>query len=256
MPPALEKAWHTHGYYGSVSHNVKAVYQRYMGWFDGNPRGCGRIPRRRSASRYVDAMGGIDRVVRLAQAAFDDGDFRWAATLLDHAMFTDEEHAGRPGAVRGHPGAAGLRRRERDVAQLLPVRRHRVARRKLRYTGGAGLVAMLCAADAGADLRHPRHQRQRAAGVGPGPGHRHDVQRRGHQLPIRAAQRCAGAPQGRGRPRHRRRDREAGQQDAAAGAAAGDISSPGLEITGDADALPALLGVLDRPDPAFNIVTP
>ena len=37
MPPALDKAWHTHGYYGSVSHNVKAVYQRYMGWFDGNP---------------------------------------------------------------------------------------------------------------------------------------------------------------------------------------------------------------------------
>ena len=37
MPPALERAWHTHGYYGSVSHNVKAVYQRYMGWFDGNP---------------------------------------------------------------------------------------------------------------------------------------------------------------------------------------------------------------------------
>ena len=47
MPPALEQAWHTHGYYGSVSHNVKAVYQRYMGWFDGNPAGCGRIRPRR-----------------------------------------------------------------------------------------------------------------------------------------------------------------------------------------------------------------
>ena len=47
MPPALEKAWHTHGYYGSVSHNVKAIYQRYMGWFDGNPRGCGRTRPRR-----------------------------------------------------------------------------------------------------------------------------------------------------------------------------------------------------------------
>ena len=41
LPPALDKAWHTHGYYGSVSHNVKAVYQRYMGWFDGHPAGCG-----------------------------------------------------------------------------------------------------------------------------------------------------------------------------------------------------------------------
>ena len=49
MPPALEKAWHAHGYYGSVNHNVKAVYQRYMGWFDGNPAGCGSTRRRRSA---------------------------------------------------------------------------------------------------------------------------------------------------------------------------------------------------------------
>ncbi len=59
MPPALEKAWHTHGYYGSVSHNVKAVYQRYMGWFDGNSsaavaapaRGAGHPLRRRDRRR-------------------------------------------------------------------------------------------------------------------------------------------------------------------------------------------------------------
>ena len=93
MPPALEKAWHTHGYYGSVSHNVKAVYQRYMGWFDGNPGRLWQHPPEASAPRYVAAMGGIDRVVELAQAAFDEGDFRWAVTLLDHAIFTDENHA-------------------------------------------------------------------------------------------------------------------------------------------------------------------
>ena len=93
MPPALERAWHTHGYYGSVSHNVKAVYQRYMGWFDGNPGRLWPHPPEALAPRYVDAMGGIDRVVELAQAAFDSGDFRWAATLLDHAAFTDSDHA-------------------------------------------------------------------------------------------------------------------------------------------------------------------
>ena len=93
MPPALEQAWHTHGYYGSVSHNVKAVYQRYMGWFDGNPGRLWPHPPEALAPRYVDAMGGIDRVVELAKAAFDSGDFRWAATLLDHAIFTDSEHA-------------------------------------------------------------------------------------------------------------------------------------------------------------------
>jgi alkyl sulfatase BDS1-like metallo-beta-lactamase superfamily hydrolase len=93
LPPALERSWHTHGYYGSVSHNVKAIYQRYMGWFDGNPARLWPHPPKQQAARYVDALGGIDRVVELAQAAFDAGDYRWAATLLDHAVFTDSEHA-------------------------------------------------------------------------------------------------------------------------------------------------------------------
>ncbi|MCC2033511.1 alkyl/aryl-sulfatase [Microbacterium allomyrinae] len=93
MPPALENAWSTHGYYGSVSHNVKAIYQRYMGWFDGNPARLWPHPPQAIAERYVAAIGGIDRVVELAQEAFDSGDYRWAVTLLDHAVFTDSEHA-------------------------------------------------------------------------------------------------------------------------------------------------------------------
>ncbi|MBV8349160.1 MAG: MBL fold metallo-hydrolase, partial [Mycolicibacterium sp.] len=93
LPPALEAAWHTHGYYGSVSHNVKAVYQRYMGWFDGNPARLWPHPPEQLARRYVAAIGGIDRVVELAGEAFDAGDYRWAATLLDHAVFTEPDHA-------------------------------------------------------------------------------------------------------------------------------------------------------------------
>ncbi len=93
LPPALRNSWNTHGYYGSVSHNVKAIYQRYMGWFDGNPARLWPHPPSELATRYVDAIGGMDRVVELAQDAFDAGDFRWAATLLDHAVFADESHA-------------------------------------------------------------------------------------------------------------------------------------------------------------------
>jgi alkyl sulfatase BDS1-like metallo-beta-lactamase superfamily hydrolase len=92
LPPALEASWSTHGYYGSVSHNVKAIYQRYMGWFDGNPARLWPHPPQAQAERYVEAIGGIDRVVELARAAFDSGDFRWAATLLDHAVFADPDH--------------------------------------------------------------------------------------------------------------------------------------------------------------------
>ena len=127
MPPALEHAWHTHGYYGSVSHNVKAVYQRYMGWFDGNPARLWAHPPEALAPRYVDAMGGIDRVVELAKAAFDSGDFRWAATLFDHAIFTDSDACRRPRAVCRHAGAAGLRRRKRDLAELLHEWGNRIA---------------------------------------------------------------------------------------------------------------------------------
>ncbi|GAA5096212.1 alkyl sulfatase dimerization domain-containing protein [Microbacterium yannicii] len=97
LPPALEASWSTHGYYGSVSHNVKAIYQRYMGWFDGNPARLWPHPPEALAERYVEAIGGVDRVVELAQTAFDAGDFRWAATLLDHAVFADADHA----AARG-----------------------------------------------------------------------------------------------------------------------------------------------------------
>lgn len=91
LPPALENAWHTRGYYGSVSHNVKAIYQRYMGWFDGNPARLWPHPPKEQALRYVEALGGVNRVVELAQTAFDAGDFRWAATLLDHAIFVEPD---------------------------------------------------------------------------------------------------------------------------------------------------------------------
>jgi alkyl sulfatase BDS1-like metallo-beta-lactamase superfamily hydrolase len=89
LPPALENAWSARGYYGSVSHNVKAIYQRYMGWFDGNPAHLWQHVPTEAASRYVTALGGADRTIELAQAAFAEGDFRWAATLLDHVVFAD-----------------------------------------------------------------------------------------------------------------------------------------------------------------------
>ncbi|MEW1549966.1 alkyl/aryl-sulfatase [Streptomyces tsukubensis] len=92
LPPALDRAWNARGYYGSVSHNVKAVYQRYLGWFDGNPANLWQHPPTERAKRYADLAGGIDALVAAARHAFDAGDFRWAAELLDHALFTDPGH--------------------------------------------------------------------------------------------------------------------------------------------------------------------
>ncbi|GAB2856818.1 alkyl/aryl-sulfatase [Nocardioides pacificus] len=93
MPPALDAAWHTHGYYGSLSHNVKAIYQRYLGWYDGNPAHLWRHPPVELATRYVAAMGGADAVLELGREAFDSGDYRWAAEVLDRLLFADEHHA-------------------------------------------------------------------------------------------------------------------------------------------------------------------
>jgi alkyl sulfatase BDS1-like metallo-beta-lactamase superfamily hydrolase len=90
MPPALEQAWHTHGYYGSVSHNVKAIYQRHLGWFDGNPAHLWEHPPVEQARRYVECMGGRDGVLAYARRYLDDGDLRFAASLLNHAVFADE----------------------------------------------------------------------------------------------------------------------------------------------------------------------
>jgi alkyl sulfatase BDS1-like metallo-beta-lactamase superfamily hydrolase len=88
-PPALAQQWHTHGYYGSVSHNVKAIYQRYMGWYDANPANLWPHPPEAVAMRYVAAMGGRDRALAVARQAWDDGDYRWCAELGKHLVFAD-----------------------------------------------------------------------------------------------------------------------------------------------------------------------
>ena len=93
LPPALEQAWHAHGNSGSVNHNVKAVYQRYLGWFDGNPARLWQHPPVASATRYVECMGGADAVVATAEAYAEAGDLRFAAELLDRVVFAEPEHA-------------------------------------------------------------------------------------------------------------------------------------------------------------------
>ncbi|MFC9786926.1 alkyl/aryl-sulfatase [Rhodococcus sp. NPDC127528] len=93
LPPAVEKSWHTHGYYGSVSHNVKAIYQRYMGWFDGNPATLWQHTPAESAKRHVEFMGGAEAVLEKARKSFDEGDFRWVAQVLNYVIFADPDNA-------------------------------------------------------------------------------------------------------------------------------------------------------------------
>jgi len=256
MPPALEQAWHTHGYYGSVSHNVKAVYQRYMGWFDGNPGRLWQHPPEALAPRYVAAIGGMDRVVEVAQEAFDAGDFRWAATLLDHAVFTDDSNVAArdlyadtleqmgygaecatwrnfflSGATELRDGNFGTPVSTTSLtmlSQLTPEQMFDIL--AISVNGPRAweldLALDVTFADLAANYRITLRngvlvQRKRPA----------DPSTADATVTLAAKMRLMAA-------------------------AAGDFASPGLEVTGDASALQALLGVLDRPDPKFNIVTP
>ncbi|EUA29728.1 alkyl/aryl-sulfatase [Mycobacterium intracellulare] len=256
MPPVLERAWHTHGYYGSVSHNVKAVYQRYMGWFDGNPARLWPHPPEALAPRYVEAMGGIDRVVDLSQKAFDSGDYRWAATLLDHAVFTDSAHAGAralysdtleqlaygaenatwrnfflSGAMElrdGNVGTATTTTSSSMLTQLTPEQIFDSL--SIRVNGPRSwdldVAVDVTLADTAVNYRLALRN-----GV--------LVHRKAAPDPATASVTVKLAGKIR-----------------LLSLATGDFASAGLELSGDRGALQALVDVLDGPDPRFNIVTP
>ncbi|RZT25028.1 alkyl sulfatase BDS1-like metallo-beta-lactamase superfamily hydrolase [Mycobacterium sp. BK558] len=255
MPPALERAWHAHGYYGSVSHNVKAVYQRYMGWFDGNPGRLWPHPPEAIGPRYVAAMGGLDRVVELAQQAFDDGDFRWAATLLDHAIFTDENHQ-------------GARQLYADTLEQLAYGSETATWRNFFLAGATELrdgnfgtptttsttMAAQLSPEQMFDVLAISVNGPRAWDLDLAIDVTFEDTATNYRLTLR-----------NGVLVYRKVD--ADEQTAQAtirlatkvrllSLAAGDATSPGVEIIGDAEALTALVGVLDRPDPGFDIVTP
>jgi alkyl sulfatase BDS1-like metallo-beta-lactamase superfamily hydrolase len=260
MPPALERAWHTHGYYGSVSHNVKAVYQRYMGWFDGNPARLWPHPPEALATRYVAAIGGIDRVVELAKAAFDSGDFRWAATLLDHAVFADSDHAAArelysdtleqlaygaenatwrnfflSGATElrdGNFGTAVQVASPTMLSQLTPEQIFDSLAIRVNGPRSWDLDIALDVTFAGSEADSDANYRL--------------TLRNGVLVYRKIAPDPASATV---------TVRLAGKMRLLS-AAFGDFTSPGLELTGDETALQSLLGALDAPDPSFNIITP
>lgn len=102
LPPALENSWHARGYYGSLNHNVKAIYQRYLGWFNGNAATLWEHPPVELAKRYVDLAGGPREALTKARTYIEQGDLRFAATLLNHLVFAD------PGDAEAKETLAGV----------------------------------------------------------------------------------------------------------------------------------------------------
>ena len=89
LPEALEKVWYTRQYYGTLSHNSRAVYQKYMGWYDANPVNLNPLPPTESAKKWIDYLGDVDAVLRMAKADFDKGEYRWVAEVTNTIVYAD-----------------------------------------------------------------------------------------------------------------------------------------------------------------------
>jgi alkyl sulfatase BDS1-like metallo-beta-lactamase superfamily hydrolase len=92
LPQSLRTSFPNRGYYGTLKHNAKAVYQRYFGWYDGNPANLDPLPPEPAARRYIEMMGGANNVMTRAQEYYDKGEYRWVAEVLNHLVFAQPNH--------------------------------------------------------------------------------------------------------------------------------------------------------------------
>jgi alkyl sulfatase BDS1-like metallo-beta-lactamase superfamily hydrolase len=89
LPKSLGSTWHVRGYYGTLSHNAKSVYQRYIGWYDANPANLNPLPPVERGRKYVEYMGGADAAIRRAREDFARGEYRFVAEAMSHVVFAD-----------------------------------------------------------------------------------------------------------------------------------------------------------------------
>jgi alkyl sulfatase BDS1-like metallo-beta-lactamase superfamily hydrolase len=92
LPASLEGAWHGRGYYGHIRHNVKAIYQKYLGWYDANPVNLDPLPPVESGKKYVEYMGGADAILARAAKDFARGEFRFVAQAVSHLVFAEPDN--------------------------------------------------------------------------------------------------------------------------------------------------------------------
>ena len=89
LPKSLDQEWYARGYYGTLKHNARAIYQRYMGWYDANPANLDPLPPQENAAKTISYMGGMDKVIEQARADFAKGEYRWVAWVMSQAVFAE-----------------------------------------------------------------------------------------------------------------------------------------------------------------------
>jgi alkyl sulfatase BDS1-like metallo-beta-lactamase superfamily hydrolase len=126
LPDTLSREFFCRGYYGSLSHNVKATYQRYIGWFDANPAHLWTLPPEVSGIKYVEYMGGVDKLLEQAKKSYEKGEYRWVAEVLYHAVFA-------------YPDNVEVKALQADAFEQLGYQSESAAWRNLYLTGAAEL---------------------------------------------------------------------------------------------------------------------
>jgi alkyl sulfatase BDS1-like metallo-beta-lactamase superfamily hydrolase len=262
LPPQLGRVFANRGYYGTVRHNAKAVYQFYFGWYDGNPANLDPLPPVPLAQKYVEAMGGPAAVKTRARSALEAGEYRWAATLLDHLVFADpgdaEAHALLASAYDqlGYQAESGVWRAVylRGADEL----RHGVSGPRIGAASAAAILARI-PLDLFFAAMATRVDGKKAAGQDPvtvnfvftdvGETHVLTLENAVLHHWQREADAAAAATVRLTRPMFLRLGSgEAGIKDF--------IFSDELDIDGSRAALLSLFSVLDRPEGNFPIVTP
>ncbi len=260
LPPSLAGEWHCREYYGSVSHNVKAIYQRYMGWFDGNPAHLWEHPPAEQARCYVEAMGGAEAVLERAQESFEVGDYRWVAELVNHLVFAE-------------PGNEAARELQADALEQLGYGAENATWRNFFLMGAkelregiSGTPTAAAPPDIVANLSVPQLLDAMAIRLDGPRAWEHHLRidwvitdpDEGHAITIRngvLSHRFG---------RHEQSadaalvvDRAALNELLLKVADIGELAESGrLRVEGDGAKIGELLGLLDEPDPGFAIVTP
>ena len=110
LPEALNKIWYTRQYYGTVAHNAKAVYQKFMGWYDSNPVNLNPLMPSDSAKKWVEYLGDVDNVLQMAKADFDKGEYQWVAEVTNTIVFADPTNTMHGFCAPMHWSSWGIRR--------------------------------------------------------------------------------------------------------------------------------------------------
>ena len=261
LPASLEGAWHARGYYGHIRHNVKAIYQKYLGWYDANPVHLDPLPPVESGKKYVEYMGGAEAILARARRGFCQGRISLRCASRRPSGVRRSRQPVRPRDARRYLRAARLCRRKRDLAQRLSVRRAGTA---AGHAEGAAAPAD-AARNAGRVAHRPIMGRARR------PAQRAEGRRQAHraELELYRYQRelCSYAGKLRADLSRRRAGRHGGCQlhpaarharrsDREADDFSGSGRSGKIKFTGNPMRLAELMGLMDEFPRMFEIVEP